>query len=93
MQIHVSNLHSNLIEADIQRLFSRFGEVDTVRLVRDKLNNRSSGRAFVDMPVTKDAAQAIVSLNGSDLKGKKLSVSEVMYDPAPNASWSVSQDV
>lgn len=93
MQIHVSNLHSNLIEADIQRLFSRFGEVDAVRLMRDKLNNRSFGRAFVDMPVPKDAAQAIASLNGSELKGKRLNVSEVMYDPAPNASWSMSQDV
>jgi RNA recognition motif-containing protein len=93
MRIHVSNLHSNLIEADIQRLFSPFGDVDSVRLMRDKLNNRSLGRAFVTMPVQKEAVQAIVSLNGNDVKGKKLSVSEVMYDPAPNASWNVSQDV
>jgi RNA recognition motif-containing protein len=93
MQIHVSNLHSNLIEADVQRLFSRFGEVDTVRLMRDKLNNRSLGRAFVEMPVQKEAVQAIISLNGNDIKGKKLTVSEVMYDPAPNASWNVSRNV
>lgn len=93
MQIHVSNLHSNLIESDVQRLFSRFGEVDSVRLMRDKLNNRSLGRAFVDMPVPKDGAQAIIGLNGSDVKGKKLAVSAVVYDPAPNASWNVSQDV
>jgi RNA recognition motif-containing protein len=92
MQIHVANLHSNLIEADILRLFSQFGEVDGVRLVRDKLNNRSLGRAFVDMPVQKQAAQAIVTLNGNDVKGKRLSVSEVMYDPAPNSSWNISQD-
>jgi RNA recognition motif-containing protein len=92
MQIHVANLHSNLIEADILRLFSRFGEVDGIRLVRDKLNNRSLGRAFVDMPVQKQAAQAIVTLNGNDVSGKRLSVSEVMYDPAPNSSWNVSQD-
>jgi RNA recognition motif-containing protein len=92
MQIHVSNLNINLIEADVQRLFSRFGEVDRVRLMRDKLNNRSLGRAFVDMPVQTQAAQAIVSLNGNDINGKRLTVSEVRYDPAPNASWSVSQD-
>lgn len=90
MQIHVSNLHPNLIETDIQRIFKPFGEVNMVLLVRDKLNNRSQCRAFVDMPVMKEAAQAIVSLNGSDLKGKKLQVKEVTYDPAPNASWNVS---
>ena len=92
MQIHVSNLHSNLIEADIQRLFSRFGEVESVRLMRNKLNHRSLGHAFVEMPVRVEAAQAIVSLTGTEVKGKKLTVSEVTYDPAPNASWSVSQD-
>ncbi len=93
MQIHVSNLHSNLIESDIQRLFARFGEVDSLRLMRDKLNNRSLGRAFVEMPVQKEAVQAVVGLNGSDVKGKRIVVTEVVYDPAPNASWSVSRDV
>jgi RNA recognition motif-containing protein len=93
MQIHVSNLHSNLIESDVQRLFSRYGEVDSVKLMRDRWNNRSIGRAFVEMPVQKEAAQAIVSLHGNDVKGKKLVVTEVVYDPAPNASWSVSRDV
>lgn len=92
MQIHVSNLHSNLIEADIQRLFSHFGEVESVRLMRDKLNYRSLGRAFVEMPVRNEASQAIVGLNGNEVKGKKITVSEVTYDPAPNSSWSVSQD-
>ena len=93
MRIHVSNLHSNMIESDVQRLFSRFGEVDAVRLMRDKLNNRSLGRAFVDMPVPKEATQAIVSLHGTEVMGKKLNVSAMTYDPAPNASWNVSQDV
>lgn len=93
MQIHVANLHRSLIESDVQRLFSRFGEVDDVRLMRDKLNNRPTGRAFVEMPVSTQAAQAIISLNGNEVKGKRLTVSEVRYDPAPNSSWSVSQDV
>ena len=93
MQIHISNLHTNLIEADVQRLFSPFGEVDRVSLMRDRLNNRSLGRAFVEMPVTTEAAQAVVSLNGTEVRGKKLHVQKVMYDPAPNASWSASQDV
>lgn len=93
MQIHVSNLNANLIEADIQRLFSRYGEVDAVQLMRDKLNNRSLCRAFVNMPVQREAVQAILQLNGNEVKGKKLTVAEVKYDPAPNSSWTVSQDV
>ena len=92
MQIHISNLNTSLIEADVLRLFSRFGEVSAVRLMRDKLNNRSFGRAFVDMPVQQQALQAIAGLDGEEIKGKKLRVSEVTYDPAPNASWDLSQD-
>ena len=93
MQIHVSNLHSNLIEVDIKRLFTPYGEVATVTLMRDKLNNRSLCRAFVEMPVQKEAGQAVISLNGSEVKGKRIVVSKVLYDPSPNASWNVSNDV
>lgn len=93
MQIHVSNLHPNLIESDVQRLFFPYGEIDSVKLLRDKWTNRSHGHAFVEMPVPKEAAKAVISLNGMEVKGKRLSVSKVVYDPAPNASFNISQDV
>ncbi|MGZ5511604.1 MAG: RNA recognition motif domain-containing protein [Nitrososphaeraceae archaeon] len=58
MNIHVANLNLNLIESDLQRMFSPFGEVKTVNLIRDSLNNRSRGRAFIDMPVEKEGKKA-----------------------------------
>lgn len=90
MHIHVSNLNSNLIESDLQRLFSKFGEVSSVELVRDKLNNRSLCHGFIDMPVRKEAEQAVTSLDKTELKGKRIGVAEVIYDPSPHASWSHS---
>ena len=81
MNIHVANLHLNLIESDIQRMFAPFGEVKTVNLIRDSLNNRSRGRAFIDMPVEKEGRKAILNLNGLEIKGKFIVVSEIMYDP------------
>lgn len=90
MHIHISNLNSNLIESDLQRLFCKYGEVESVELVRDKLNNRSLCHAFIDMPVNKQAEQAITSLDKTELKGKKLAVRAVVYDPVPHASWSHS---
>lgn len=92
MHVHISNLHSNIIESDLQRLFSQYGEVELVQLVRDKLNHRSLGHAYINMPVRKQALQAIVSLNGTQLQNKKITVLEVVYDPAPHASWSHSQN-
>ncbi|MGZ5189437.1 MAG: RNA recognition motif domain-containing protein [Flavisolibacter sp.] len=81
MNIHVANLNLNLIESDLQRMFSPFGEVKTVNLIRDSLNNRSRGRAFIDMPVEKEGKKAILNLNGLEIKGKFIVVSEIMYDP------------
>lgn len=87
MNIHVSNLNSNIIESDLYKMFAPFGEVGTVHLVRDKLNNRSRGRAFIEMPVSKDGQAAILQLHQSESKGKRLSVAEVEYQPAPDA-WT-----
>ena len=76
----------------MQRLFSKYGEVESVELVRDKLNNRSRCHGFIDMPVQKEAEQAIASLDRTEINGKIVNVSRVVYDPAPNASWSHSQN-
>lgn len=90
MNIHISNLNSNLIEPDLQRLFSKYGEVSSVDLVRDKINNRSLCHGFVEMPVKKEAEQAVASLDKTEIKGKRIVVTEVTYDPTPHASWSHS---
>ena len=78
MLIEIANLHLNLIETDIQRLLTPFGEVDTIEIVRDKLNNRSTGKAFADMPVKNEAENAIVTLHGTVVRGKSLVVSAAL---------------
>ena len=80
MNIHVTNLDLSLIEADLQRLFTPYGEVNTVQIVRDQWNNRSKGRAFVDMPVEKEAMQAILSLNGALLGHKNIVVTAASFE-------------
>jgi RNA recognition motif-containing protein len=81
MNIHVSNLSFNLIDADLRRMFSAFGEVNSAVIVRDKYNGRSKGTAFVDMNNSLQAAQAILGLHNSTVDGKRISVSEIEYDP------------
>lgn len=79
MTIQITNLSPNLIEADLQRLFTPFGEIASVEIKRDKLNNRSQGSAHVDMPVEKEAMKAISSLNGLNLGGKPLLVTAYAF--------------
>lgn len=74
MNIQITNIHLNIVEADLRRLFTPFGEVTTVELVRDKWNNRSTGRAVISMPLEKQAKSAILTLHGTLLGGKPITV-------------------
>lgn len=77
MLIEITNLNINWIEADVRRLFFSFGEVGSVLLFRGGRNHRFSGRAQVEMPVEKQARQAMVTLQGKVLVGKSLHLLEL----------------
>jgi hypothetical protein len=46
MNIQITNVSLHMIEADIRRLFTPFGEIAAVQVVRDKWNNRSTRPSF-----------------------------------------------
>jgi len=79
MNIHVTNLSSNIMDDDLGKLFSAYGEVSFIAVVRDKINGRSKGNAFVEMPVQAQAEQAILALHHMEIDGQKISVHEVEY--------------
>ena len=79
MNIHVTNLSSNIMDDDLGKLFSAYGEVSFIAVVRDKNNGRSKGNAFVEMPVQAQAEQAILALHHMEIDGLKISVHEVEY--------------
>jgi len=87
MNIHITNLDRNVIESDLRKLFTPFGEVGSVELVRDKLNNRSRGRAYVEMPLQPHGEKAILDLNRTWFKGKVISVAAIGYNPGYDA-WT-----
>jgi RNA recognition motif-containing protein len=74
--IFVGNLDFDVTESGIRTLFERYGIVDRVRLVTDRDTGRSRGFAFVEMSDSARAEQAIRALNGNELAGLTLKVSE-----------------
>lgn len=74
--IYVGNLSFSTGESDLQALFSQFGQVDRVHLVRNRDTGEPRGFAFVEMTNPEEADKAIEGLNGADLHGRTLSVSE-----------------
>ena len=74
MLIEITSLHMNVAETDLQRLFFPFGEISSIEILRDRLNNRPRGKAIIEMPVEKQAQQAVASLNGTLLFGRRIRV-------------------
>ena len=76
MNIYVGNLSREATEENLKEAFEVFGEVNTVRVIKDNFTGRSKGFGFVEMPAKAEAQAAIEGLNGKDLKGRSLNVNE-----------------
>jgi cold-inducible RNA-binding protein len=74
MNIFVAKLNFNTSESLLQDAFSRFGEVDSVKVIMDKMTGKSKGFAFVEMPNDDEALEAINELNDSELDGRTIVV-------------------
>ena len=76
MNIFVGNLSNDVTEEDLNNLFSEFGQVKEVKIIRDMFSQQTKGFGFVEMPGLADAQKAINGLNTKEVKGKKLVVNE-----------------
>jgi RNA recognition motif-containing protein len=76
MNIYVGNLSRNVTEEDLQQAFKDFGEVASVKMIKDRYSGESRGFGFVEMPDKAEAQSAIDGLNGKELKGQALKVNE-----------------
>ena len=76
MNIFVGNLSNDVTEEDLTNLFSEYGQVKEVKVIRDMFSQQTKGFGFVEMPGLADAQKAINGLNTKEVKGKKLVVNE-----------------
>lgn len=75
-KIYVGNLPYSVDDAALHAKFAEFGQVDSARVIMDRESGRSKGFGFVEMASDSDADNAINGLNGKDLQGRALNVSE-----------------
>jgi RNA recognition motif-containing protein len=75
-KLYVGNLAFAVTNEDLEALFAPIGKVDNVSVVTDKFSGQSRGFGFVQMADANEAARAIAELNGAELKGRAIRVSE-----------------
>ena len=66
MNIFISNISFKVREDSLTELFSQYGEVISVRIIKDKETKRSKGYGFVEMKNDSEAMNAINTLNGTE---------------------------
>ncbi len=80
-RLYVGNLPYSASEAELQELFGRAGNVESVRVMRDPATGRARGFAFVEMATDEEAQKAASELNQFQMGGRALTVNEARPKP------------
>jgi cold-inducible RNA-binding protein len=76
MKLYVGNLSYETSEGDLRDAFSQYGEVASAKIIMDRDTGRSKGFGFVEFNDDDSARKAMSSLNGTEFKGRSLTVNE-----------------
>jgi RNA recognition motif-containing protein len=74
MNIFVAKLNFKTRTEDLEKAFAQFGEVSSVKIIKDRDSGRSKGYGFVEMPNDAEAKTAIDALNEKELDGRVIVV-------------------
>ena len=76
-RLYVGNLPFSATEEEIRTLFEGDGrKVENVSVITDRETGRPRGFAFVELTTQQDAETAVQKLNGYQMDGRTLTVSE-----------------
>jgi len=85
-KLYVGNLPYSIGEGELQELFSKAGNVESVKVMRDMATGRARGFAFVEMATDEEAQKAIAEFNEYELGGRALAVNEARPKPASSGA-------
>lgn len=75
-KLYVGNLPYSVSDENLAEVFGQFGTVESARVVTDRDSGRSKGFGFVEMSSDDEATTAIEKLNGTEMSGRNMNVSE-----------------
>jgi cold-inducible RNA-binding protein len=75
-KLFVGNLSFQTTSADLEALFAEVGTCESASVITDRDSGRSRGFGFVEMASNDEAQKAIATMNGRDVQGRQLNVSE-----------------
>lgn len=76
LKLYVGNLSYETTNANLESLFSEFGEVRSAQVIMDRDTGRSKGFGFVEMQEANAGHEAIRALHEKEHQGRRLTVNE-----------------
>ncbi|HEX9304674.1 MAG TPA: RNA-binding protein [Thermoanaerobaculia bacterium] len=86
MKLYVGNLSYATTEDDLRQLFGAYGAPDSVTVISDRGTGRSKGFGFVEFSKDDEAKAAMAALNGREIDGRALTVSEARPRTEPSGN-------
>jgi RNA recognition motif-containing protein len=86
MKLYVGNLSYSTTEDDLRQLFGPYGTPDSVSVISDRGTGRSKGFGFVEFSKDDEAKAALTALNGKEVDGRALTVSEARPRTEPSGN-------
>lgn len=75
-KLFVGSLPFATTSDQLRDMFAKAGKVVEANVVADKMTGRSRGFGFVTMETEEEAKKAVAELNGAEIEGRKIFVSE-----------------
>ncbi len=76
MKLHVGNLSKQVTDSQLNELAVPYGKVVSAEIVMDRSAGQSKGFGFVEFSTVDEGRAAIDGLNGREIDGQALKVSE-----------------
>ncbi len=89
-KIFVGNLPFSVGDAELREIFSPYGELTEVTVIKDKYSGRSKGFGFITFAEDTSADKAISEMNSKEVEGRNISVDEAkpMTEERPRKRFS-----
>lgn len=86
MKLYVGNLPSQITDKDLHELALPFGKPEAANIARYLLGGASKGFGYIDYANPDEGRAAIAGLNGKNVHGQRLAVSEATARPWVSAA-------
>jgi RNA recognition motif-containing protein len=72
-KLYVGNFPYSVDETQLREMFSAYGDIQDIALIKDRETGRSKGFAFITF-ASQQAAEKALALNGKEVEGRALKV-------------------